>query len=166
MNAAHTQNNCCELKQLIEAYLAEMEWNETVEIYGENMAARTCAMIGLNGHSYRLFIETDPQKHWIEVYLYSDHNISHERVSAACQLANRINRATSNGYVAALDFGEGFQYKQVMDTEGCKVSTIAIRNMVDAGFAIMDNWRSEMDLVCNSRLGLQHIDDQFGPSVH
>jgi len=153
------------LKQLVEEYLAEMEWDELVEIDQGSLATKTDMKVSYNGQIYRLFIETDPGKSWIEVYLYSDHKVPAGRMSVACLLANRINRRTYNGYIAAVGAEDGFQFKQVMDIAGCNITTLAIHNMVDSGFELMEHWGSKMDLVCNSIIELDPMDGCISPAV-
>ena len=115
------------LKSLLENTMKEWEWEDEVETNEDGNVHIVATPYGIDGNSYRLFLEGHDGPQLIKIYLYSPHLIPEKRQKEACVVLNRLNKDV---YAGALDLaGENVRFVQIIDVEGFIPEVRLLSNM-------------------------------------
>jgi len=115
------------LKSLLENTMKEWEWEDEVETNEEANVHTVATPYGIDGNSYRMFLEAHDGPQLIKMYLYSPLSIPEKRHREACVVLNRLNKNVYSGYLDLA--GESVRYVHVVDVEGCQPEVQTVTNM-------------------------------------
>lgn len=148
------------LKSLLENTMKEWEWEDDVESNDDDSVHSVSTLYGIDGHSYRMYIEGHDGPKFIKVYLYSPISIPEKRHVEACVVLNRLNKSVYSGF---LDLsGESVRYVHVVDVEGCQPEVRIISNMrASAGSAFRSDIVQALGALAFTKASADEIIAQF-----
>ena len=136
-------------------------WEDEISLDEEEMRSQLNASVKLEGGiSYRVFIETDEKRQWLQIYIYGPIKIPKKRYSESCELVNGINRAYLGfGGTGALMVGgdEQFLFFQCVDVEGAHLVPTMIENILTIGYGVFRNWNESMGQVVFAGISAEEV---------
>lgn len=148
------------LKNLLEATMKDWEWEDEVETNEDTNVHTVATPYGIDGNSYRMFLEGHDGSQLIKMYLYSPLSIPDKRQKDACIVLNRLNK---NVYSGHLDLaGDNVRYIHVVDVEGCNPEVQLVTNMRSAaGNAFRPDITQALGALAFTKLSAEEIIAQY-----
>lgn len=140
----------CRLRDLVLQFIDEKDWDASHSCDAQSRRTTSVAFVDYHDQTYRVFLETYPDREWLVVFIYTSYKIMKPSINEAKLLTSHINCGLTNGWIAAHDGGGAFQFKQVLDAEGAQLTTKVIDNMVLAGLGLLEGWRPALAAVALS----------------
>ena len=148
------------LKSLLEKTMKEWEWEDNVESNDDNNVHTVSTRYGIDGNSYRMYIEGYDGPQFIKMFLYSPLSIPEKRHKESCVVINRLNKDVYSGYLDLI--GESVRYVHVVDVEGCKPEVQIVTNMrIAAGNSFRSDIVQALGALAFTKLSADEIIAQY-----
>ena len=136
------------LAEVVRQWRDGQGWEDEISLDEEEMRSQLNASVKLEGGiSYRVFIETDEKRQWLQIYIYGPIKIPKKRYSESCELVNGINRAYLRLGALVVGGDEEFLFFQCVDVEGAHLVPTMIGNILSVGYGVLEQWNEAMGQV-------------------
>lgn len=144
------------LADSLQKALDDMMWSETLERDEAEQTAMLHVVYQVHEQHFDLYLQTDEEKDWIQVYLYTPFHALAAKHHDCALLCNRINCSFASGSIQMLSDGR-IRFRHTVDVEGTEPSTAMIRNLIYAGGELFDLWFEELSAVALTKTTAQEI---------
>jgi hypothetical protein len=126
------------LAKVIEEFVSDLEWKETVEIDQETRESSLVTRIEIRNQGFDLHVEGDESRERLSLFLYALFNMIEGKSMDACLLFNYINKCYS--YIGRLCLGGTgrIRYREVIDIENLEPSAAMVLNMLASGGVLFE----------------------------
>jgi len=126
------------LAKVIEEFVSDLEWKETVEIDEETGECALETRIEIRNQGFDLHVEGDERRERLSLFLYAPFSVIEGKSMDACLLFNYIN--DRYGYIGRLCLGDTgrIRYREVIDIENLEPSAAMVHNMLASGGALFE----------------------------
>ncbi|NTU52305.1 MAG: YbjN domain-containing protein [Chlorobiaceae bacterium] len=124
------------LANIIEEFVADVEWGDPVECDEETGESQLSTKIEIMNQSFMLYIEGDEKRERFTLNLFAPFQVIEGKSIDAQMLFNFINDSYYfSGRLSLTDEG-GIRYKQVIDTDNLEPAAAMIHNMLASATAL------------------------------
>lgn len=148
------------LADRIQDWLTDQEWKDEQERDEEKDLSQVVTRYGIDGQSYRLFLESDGKRDWLKAYLYAPIKAKKDKHMEIYKLFNRINARTGTGKIYLHPDGD-ICASHIVDVEGCEPSLEMISNLISGPASIYSSWFEEISAVALTKMTAQEIFDEL-----
>ncbi len=128
-------------KSYIEDWVEAQGWEDPVE--QEDAKSRLSFNLDVSDQTFRVFIEGDDEKQWLELYMYAPFNVKTDKSDEILKLFNHIHHSTYYGRLVLLNDGR-IQYKQIISLIDTEPSPMVLDRMYRTGVQVFENWLDEL----------------------
>ncbi len=129
-------------KSYIEEWVKEQGWEDPVEDEDDGKS-RLSFNLDVSDQTFKVFIEGDDEKQWLELYMYAPFNVKADKFNDVLQLFNHIHKSTYYGRLVLLNDGR-IQYKQIISLVDTEPSVMVLEKMYRTGIQVFENWLDEL----------------------
>ena len=148
------------LADKLQQCLDEMGWDDVIKRNVEKQTSQMSTSWGINEQGFRLYLETDEKKDWIQLYLYTPFSALQNKRAECAILFDFINSASSVGSIHVLRNGD-IRFVHTIDFEGAEPSTTMLKNMIYSGSSLFAAWFEEIIAVALTKKTAQEVFDEL-----
>lgn len=149
------------LAKVIEEFVSDLEWTETVDIDEETGESALTTSIVIRNQGFDLHVEGDEKRERLSFFLYAPFNVIDGKSMDACLLFNYINNRYSYiGRLCLTDSGR-IRYREVIDTENLEPSAAMVHNMLASGGSLFERHIEQIAAVALTRKTYEAIREEY-----
>ena len=149
------------LPHVLQDFIDRNKWEDEIEIDDDSRSSRVSTRMTIKNQEYRLFIETDDEKAYIKVFMYTPFNIPEKKITDAKLLVNEINNWLDVGRLSVVEADGPFQYKGVVDVENSEPHHALITNILAAASGTFTVWGEALGAVALTKKTAAEVLDEM-----
>ena len=146
--------------EFIQEWVKSQGWEDQVEI-DEDGIARLSFLLTLADQSFKVFIEGNDEKKWLELYMYPPFSVNAKKTEEMLRLFNHIHRKTYYGRLSLSDDGV-IQYKQILCLADAEPTLLVLENMYRTGIDLFETWLDDQAAIAMTMQTYDDLVNQWG----